>query len=290
MRIIYKPTQSEFVDECKIFLLSNPILDDNLISQEEIADFLSQHCASFGFCEGDDTNLDFHNLSIDLQIGVINSLCPGNSAECLQSIDLSYESSGGLFGFEITENNREEIETSVENLCYLMYPMLNPTSYPSMPPSLLKSTTPSISPSVAPTISLKQRFEATPSGNPTFNPSSHPSTSPSLFKSMSPSISPIEDYIVSQINESNSPRTDITLAVSLTVLGVILFACTIYSTRMCMSKRKYKGKKLGFIKLDDELSLKSRIPKIMLENYDSEALTVDLEGGSDSIDSGSVRS
>lgn len=237
MPIIYEPTQGGFVDECKTFLLSNPILADNLISQQEIADFLSQQCASFGFCEGDDTNLDFDNLPKYLQQGVIHALCPGNNAECLQSIELSHES-GGLVGFEITENNREEIEISVENLCYLMNPTVNPTSYPSVPPRIRKSTSTSISPSLAPTISPKQRFEPTPSGNPTFNPSSHLSASPSLLKSTSPSISPTEDFIIfksrgkSRLGGSNSGRNSIEsrieFIVAMSFIGVVVLSIPIY--------------------------------------------------------------
>lgn len=72
-------TLVEFVDECKDFLLSDKILADNLISHEEIADFLFPYCASFGYCKVNDTSLDFHNLPMTLQLNFIWALCPPSS-------------------------------------------------------------------------------------------------------------------------------------------------------------------------------------------------------------------
>ena len=128
--------QAEFVEQCTSALLSDDTLDDGIISQDEFADFLTGYCISLNVCDPD-TELDFDNLSVELQLVFVWSICDQpedlERERCLDSL----KDMGGRFGYDMSAETFSIVEMEVKQLCFQAYPysllmgLLPPTVTPT---------------------------------------------------------------------------------------------------------------------------------------------------------------
>jgi len=140
-----------FVNQCTSFLLSSPTTDDNMISQEEYADFFSHICIMTNNCPEDYTT-DYGKLSTLLQLEFLWAECDRGDGGCISD----FYGTEDEFGFILTNDNRDEIEEKVQALCTDVYPKSlsyhGGTSAPTTSPSIAPSVEPSVAPTVTPSV------------------------------------------------------------------------------------------------------------------------------------------
>lgn len=112
--------QSDFVDQCSAALLSDDVIQDGLISQDEFAAFLSNYCAQANLCDAG-SQVDFTELSMQLQLSFVLLICdqPEESERelCLDSLI----DSGEEFGYNVSEETNVDMEQEVGELCSQSY-------------------------------------------------------------------------------------------------------------------------------------------------------------------------
>jgi hypothetical protein len=118
MQLAVLDQETDFVDECKSFLLSDDTLDDGLISQDEFANFLTEYCISLNVCDNAGvTNFEFQNLSVELQLSFLLFICDQpqdlERKKCLDSL----VNEGGEFGYDLSVNEFALVEMEIEQLC-----------------------------------------------------------------------------------------------------------------------------------------------------------------------------
>lgn len=113
-------TNDEFIDQCTTNLLSDDTIDDDLISQEEFSQFLSNLCVTLQVCE-EGTSLEFENLSVELQLSFVLFLCnePTESEreECLDEL----KEMGSSFGYSVGAQDPAILQTEIQELCVNAY-------------------------------------------------------------------------------------------------------------------------------------------------------------------------
>lgn len=115
--------KSQFVDACSSFLLSPKSIKDGIVSQNEYASFLLSQCRLEGLCD-DDTNLEFQQLDLVLQLKFVRGVCPYNGLEekisCIDDLE-SMWLEAGEFGFRVSENGIDALSNHVEDMCIDTY-------------------------------------------------------------------------------------------------------------------------------------------------------------------------
>lgn len=107
--------QKKFEKECYNYLLSNYVTDDELISQHDFADFLTEYCYWEGVCDKGET-LKFEMLPSPVQIAFAGPLCEGESM-CIEEVEES-------FGYVYKKGTYDETETQISDLCETIYPLV----------------------------------------------------------------------------------------------------------------------------------------------------------------------
>merc|ERR1712038_199467 len=150
-----KSLKNYFIDQCKSFLLTSPVTDDSMISNEEYTDFLVDFCIKQGVCSPDYTTT-FESLDMFLELEFLWAECDRSTlpesvnTKCMDDFMASAAEEGGDFGFIMTDDNSDEIETKIEDLCINVWPHSKqfhggtkaPTFGPSNVPSLVPSPVP----------------------------------------------------------------------------------------------------------------------------------------------------
>lgn len=149
-----KSLKNYFIDQCKSYLLTSPVTDDSMISNEEYTDFLVDFCIRQGVCSPDYTTT-FEALDMWLELEFLWTECEETlpqsvNEKCINDFMASAAEEGGDFGFIITDDNSDEIEAKIEHLCIDIWPHAKmfhggtkaPTSGPSNIPSFVPSPTP----------------------------------------------------------------------------------------------------------------------------------------------------
>lgn len=153
--VMEKSLKNYFIDQCKSFLLTSPVTDDSMISNEEYTDFLVDFCIKQGVCSPDYTTT-FENLDMFLELEFLWAECDRSTLpesvneKCMDDFMASAAEEGGDFGFLMTDDNSDEIETKIEDLCINVWPHAKqfhggtkaPTFGPSNVPSFVPSPTP----------------------------------------------------------------------------------------------------------------------------------------------------
>ena len=114
-------TEEDFMDQCTASLLSDAVVADDLISQDEFTQFLSEYCVQQQVCE-ESTSLDFTNLSVELQLAFVLFICNEPTEverkRCLQEL----VADGEPFGYNVQEEEERDIlDTELQELCSLTY-------------------------------------------------------------------------------------------------------------------------------------------------------------------------
>ena len=107
--------QAKFEKECHSYLLSKYATDDELISQHDFADFLTEYCRWEGVCEKGE-RLKFEMLPSPIQIAFADPLCEGETM-CIEKSDEN-------FGYVYKKGFYDETETQIAGLCETMYPLV----------------------------------------------------------------------------------------------------------------------------------------------------------------------
>jgi len=114
---------SSFVDECSSFLLSPDSIKDGIVSQNEYASFLLSLCRSEDLCD-DETNLEFEQLSLGLQLEFVRGVCPyvglQERISCIDDL-MSMWLEGGEFGFRVSEDGIDAVSRHVKDMCMDTY-------------------------------------------------------------------------------------------------------------------------------------------------------------------------
>jgi len=143
-----KSLKNFFIDQCKSFLLTSPVIDDSMISNEEYTDFLVDFCIKQDVCESDYTTT-FDNLIIFLQLEFLWAECDSTLPElvnekCMDDFMTSAAEEDGEFGFILTDDNEDEINVKIEDLCVNIWPYSKQfhggTKVPTFSPSNAPST------------------------------------------------------------------------------------------------------------------------------------------------------
>lgn len=115
--------KSHFVDDCSSFLLSPDSIEDGIVSQNEYASFLLSLCRSEDLCD-DETNLEFEQLNLGLQLEFVRGACPYVGLEerisCIDDLE-SMWLEGGEFGFRVSEDGIDAVSRHVKDMCMDTY-------------------------------------------------------------------------------------------------------------------------------------------------------------------------
>ena len=124
-------TQIQYFQYCRRELLSEDVLGDGMISQNDFARKLSAFCQEFDVdtvaghaCPED----RYSSLPAELQLTFAFAVCPAEDGkdeqmECLEKLD-SLNGMGNDFGYIVTNETMPEVEYDVEELCFGIFPYL----------------------------------------------------------------------------------------------------------------------------------------------------------------------
>ena len=130
-RKLYSALQIEYFALCRQNLLSQPIISDGIISQNEFAEKLVEFCGTFttqtiaGFkCP----QPDFTSLPVRLQLIFAYAVCPpqegkASQKKCLDSLD-SLSGMGLDFGYIVTDETMPSVVEDVDHLCFGLFPFI----------------------------------------------------------------------------------------------------------------------------------------------------------------------
>lgn len=121
------PAMDEFVAECTGQFLNEQNFDDNLISDIEFVTFISDYCVDYGICNNGKPITNFHQLSATLQKEFIFLLCPqGDGRKACFDMVVEKDNADELFGFEIVNNDRTQVESDVNEFCSWLFGLAFP--------------------------------------------------------------------------------------------------------------------------------------------------------------------
>jgi len=113
-----------FIRRCKSYLFFNPPIDDGKISQVDFTNFLIDICMLTEACKSDETQI-FDNLPVPLQLRFLWVECPplndtkAADEGCLN--EFTKFDANGEFGVTVTEENKDDVEIKVDDLCKSIY-------------------------------------------------------------------------------------------------------------------------------------------------------------------------
>jgi len=110
----------DFIDSCTASLLSDDAVSDNLISQDEFTQFLSDYCTELQVCAPGST-LDFQNLSVELQLAFVLFICNEPAELDREACLVELNSMGQPFGYDLLVEEREVLDTELQELCSLAF-------------------------------------------------------------------------------------------------------------------------------------------------------------------------
>lgn len=184
---IFAPTTPQrFVELCTGFLLSDQIISDSEINNNEAALFFEYLCNELPSPQCQNKKIPFYSLDVEIQMAFVNAICPRDAEtnatidkQCIEKLRKVVESKN-QFAYEITPDR--DVQADVERYCSSIYSLStefhNGTYQPSPTPSVAPSSSPTNQPSM------------TPTNTPSLVVSSPPSLTPRPTISTSPSISP----------------------------------------------------------------------------------------------------
>ena len=205
---LFTPLKNQFVNHCAEYLLSDLVLEDELISQVDSTNFLINYCKQVNVCE-DEYTTSFHALDFKIQLAFTRFNCPlrqqaplVSEQECLDELDAQ----GEEFGKVVTDPNNVVLRQEVVDYCVFLWifgedfhggtqsPTQGPTKEPTVSPSVAPTGGPSVSPTKSPTVSPTDLPSVVPTASPTSSPtklpSASPTSSPSAYPTSSPTASP----------------------------------------------------------------------------------------------------
>ena len=127
----YSDSEQDFFNFCTEELLSDAVVGDGIISQNDFGDKMGLFCRTFTaptFTNVDCPATTFTSLSVDVQLIFLIAVCPedeGKTAQmdCLHSLD-SLNGMGADFGYIVSSEMMPEVENTVENLCFELVPVV----------------------------------------------------------------------------------------------------------------------------------------------------------------------
>ncbi len=203
---IFAPTTPQrFVELCTGFLLSDQIISDSEISNDEAALFFEYLCNELPRPQCQNKKIPFYSLDVEIQMSFVNAICPRDAEtnatldkQCIEKLRKVVDSKN-QFAYEITPDR--DVQADVERYCSSIYSLStafhNGTYQPSPTPSVAPSSSPTYQPSMAPT------------NTPSLVVSSPPSLTPSPTISTSPSISPSPTTTQTFPTPSTQPPTGV---------------------------------------------------------------------------------
>ena len=112
---------SDYVHECTSFLLSQNVLADGIISQNEFVDFMLLQCRAEDICPND-TKLQFEQLDISVQLKFIMGICShedfADRSNCIYDLHDQWLENK-LFGFKVNES--DNTQSLIRNMCTEVY-------------------------------------------------------------------------------------------------------------------------------------------------------------------------
>jgi len=114
--------EQEYILQCNTKLLSNAVVKDFLISQNEFASFLKEFSVSIG--NPKKYSSSFFALDISLQLDFVWTICPywlgiNEKRACLNSLLLHND--GDEFGLTVSLDEIEKVKELVKHLCTQSY-------------------------------------------------------------------------------------------------------------------------------------------------------------------------
>lgn len=155
--------RTTFINSCIDNLLSQPVIEDKLISQVDAANFFTSVCIDAGICPEGNT-IPFQALDHRLQLAFVRFNCPlrFGQQELQQCLNELLAQEKKQYGYVIKPNqDMLQLQDNVKGLCALFWefgqdyhggtdaPTTRPLSSPSIPPT--ESPTKSQSPTASPT-------------------------------------------------------------------------------------------------------------------------------------------
>jgi hypothetical protein len=129
--LIYTDVQIQYFDFCETELLSDEVIDDGIISQDDFASKLAEFCETFtvdnvaGFQCPEDR---FSSLDVNLQLIFAFGVCRDDDPmvtqlQCLQGL-LNVDGMGMEFGYMVTTETMPVVEMDVYQLCFRLFPFV----------------------------------------------------------------------------------------------------------------------------------------------------------------------
>ena len=250
-----------FTQKCEYFLLSKPILIDQVIASSEYASFLAQQCLNDGTCNQSD-NVSFQTLNPNLQTLFMQTACPTTEASnCTQQI----KAMGSDFGIIASPQNLLAVDQEVQSLCNETYSIAS--SEGIMNKNITATVTPTSSPSALQNVTTQ--VPVTPTSPPMHQqPTQAPTHGPTLEHSMVPSSHPTIHSTGGTIPGGifQNTRTGLTTA---GLLGIISAAsAVIFCLAVVWSGRGWKEPEYDMNRDDKSVQTEATRKKVPTQNDD----------------------
>jgi hypothetical protein len=128
----YSDLQQEYFIFCTDELLSDAVVGDGIISQNDFGDKLVQFCETFTVPSMASSHQcpanRFTSLPVEVQLIFSYAVCPDDEEEsvqmeCLDSLD-SLNGMGAEFGYIVSQETMPQVQVTVENLCIELFPFV----------------------------------------------------------------------------------------------------------------------------------------------------------------------
>ena len=129
----FSELQLEYFETCTETFLSDKVVGDGIISQNDFTEHLVQFCETYSAPEMTEfpfqcPDNSFTSLPVDVQLIFTYGVCKTDKGyphqmKCLESLD-SLSEMGADFGYIVTPETRTDVEVSVENLCFNLFPIV----------------------------------------------------------------------------------------------------------------------------------------------------------------------
>ncbi len=213
--------QDVFVDDCRSFLLSKSILQDQKISQLEYVEFLQGICIELGHCETDD-RISFESINTMLQTLFLLTSCPESSeSESLVCLE-DYREMGDEYGIVADPDSLLELDGRIMSLCLALYPIIQQEGIKGEKSS--------------PPIDSENNIQThLPSAFPTMAPTTFPTSSPTQTILESDTVGTMSTPRLFSANDED-PR-------KLTVGAITMITCVAALILFCMAVICFGGSK-----------------------------------------------
>ncbi len=173
-------TKAYFVQLCTGYLLGDEVTGDNEISNAEAAQFFEFLCTELEKPSCMNKTIPFHSLLLQIQMQFVVAICPSDfnfletdDPSCIDELRKEVNAKN-KFGYNITEDNREQVNEDITQYCSNVYALSSEFHYGTYAPSPSPSFSPSptiLNPTISPYPTTAPIISPTPSVGPTNSPS-----------------------------------------------------------------------------------------------------------------------